>query len=88
MEHFFGFGMPKELGKRASGAVTGNFIMLDALGGGDQAGVFHLGRGVFIDHLLAFFDEPFHCLAFLPAMRLAEIVENLFEPLGMSLGLL
>ena len=61
--------------------------MFDSLGGPNECGIQHGIVAVFIDDLLAFLDEAFHCFADLAARFLAQPFENLFEPVDVPLGL-
>jgi len=54
----------EQFGVSANTPVNGDFIMLDALRGGDHSGVENFRFGVFFEQFLGFLDEAFHALAF------------------------
>jgi hypothetical protein len=62
--------------------------VLDALGGADQRSVLRGRVAVLLHHLLAFGDEPLHCLAHLGRRRDAELAERLVDPLQVTARLL
>src|ERR1700751_126803 len=52
-------------------AVTGNLVMLDSLGGGQQAGIERRRVGIFVHYFLSFVEDPLDCIAFFAARGLA-----------------
>ena len=56
--------LPQQLGKADGTAVAGNFVVLHALGGGDEQGIGDCAGRILFQHLGALFDEDFHALAF------------------------
>lgn len=86
-EEFHGRGVAEAFGKGAGGAVAGDFVMLDALGGANEASIADVGVGILADEVLAFFDEAFHGLAGVSAEAEAEIFADLFEPVDVAFGL-
>ncbi|SCM77066.1 hypothetical protein KL86PLE_40871 [uncultured Pleomorphomonas sp.] len=94
---FLGEGLLQELGRllladqfgpAAHGAVAGDLVVLDRLGGGDQAGVDGLRAGKFLEHFLAFLDDALDGRTGLAACRLADQFEHLLQALDLHLGLL
>ena len=49
-------------GKRRGGAVSGNFVMLELLGGGYQAGIAEVVSAEYAKHFPRFMDEGLHGL--------------------------
>src|ERR1039457_417557 len=72
----------------ADTAVTGDFVVLHPLSGGDKPSIQFLGRGIFRDQIVAFFDEALHALTFLTIWAFSESFENLFEACDVFFGLL
>ena len=61
--------------------------MLDRLGGSQQAGVKRRFALVFVHDLGALIEDSLDCIALLAACRLADLFEDLLQPLDLALGL-
>lgn len=62
------------------GAVAGDLVVLDPLGGADERGVAHGGRAFHRDRLRALLDEADHGVAGLALRREPEDLQRLREP--------
>jgi len=69
-------------------AVAGHLVVLDLLGGGDQAGVEDLGLGLGVDEFLTLLGDALETLAGLLLGAGAELLEGLLQPRHLVLGLL
>ena len=78
--------MAQALGVVGGGAVAGNFVVFDALRGGNQGGVFHFGAGVFGNSLLAFGHEALHGFAGVAVEVFAHRAANLLEAADLILS--
>jgi hypothetical protein len=63
----------------ARAAIAGDFIVLDALSGGDEGGILDIGIAGRADDLRAFLDQPLHRLARLGLGALAHDFEDPFQ---------
>src|SRR5579872_2283971 len=68
-------------------AVTGNLVMLNSLGGGQQTGIERRCVGILIHDFLAFVEDALDGVALFTAGRLADEPENLFQPFDLTFGL-
>src|SRR5207237_7167447 len=82
-----GFVVPEALSKCACCPVSGHFIMLNALCGGNKSRILHVRIALGPDHFLAFAEQSFHGLAGLALRLSAELAEDLFEPADLLFGL-
>ena len=70
------------------GPVPGYLVVLDALCGGNEAGVKDRGFGALLDELLPPSISPFIALHVFPREPWPELLENRIETLDLILGLL
>ncbi len=75
------------LGPGFQRAVAGDLVVLDRLGGGDEAGVERLGALEVLDDGLAFLDDAEDGVAGLAAGGFADQFEHLLQALDMTFGL-
>jgi len=76
----------QELGVGPDTAVSGDFIVLNPLRGGDQAHIQDFRLGIFRHQLGALFQQAFHAFASLALGLFLELFEDLFQALHMLLG--
>jgi hypothetical protein len=86
-EEGFGFGLSQQTCPGPYGTIGRNFVMFDALRGGNERCIFHAAFEVFIHKILAFLDESDHRSELLAAGLFAESFENLIERVDVPLGL-
>ena len=88
LEEIGDFFVAEVLGNGAGGAVAGDLVMFDTLGGADEAGIADGILGVFADEFGALHDEAFHGLAFVAGEFLVEDSGDLLEALDVAFGLI
>src|SRR5580704_4490388 len=86
-EEGFRFGLSEQTCPGPYAAIGRNFVMFDALRGGNERCIFHATFEVFIHEILAFLDESNHRSALRAAGLFAESLENLLETVDVTLGL-
>lgn len=82
------FIVAKQFGQRTRGAVAGDFVVLDALCRCDETGVADCRARLFVQEVLAFFDEPVHRLALVTRELDAEGRRRLLKAFDVVLGLI
>ena len=87
-EEFQRFVVAHLFGPRAERAVTGDFVMLHFLAGGNNARVQSRGVFLFFDDVIALGDQALHGLARFALERLIERFRDLFEARNVFLGFL
>ena len=78
----------QQLGVGPETAIGGNLVVLDSLSRRDQRRVNHRPFAFFFDHLFAFLNQALHSLTGLAPGGLAQLLEDLLQPLNMTLGFL
>lgn len=79
-------GLFELFGDGACCAVRGDFVVFDALCGGDEEGVVEVLLALFLDGFFAFFKEAFHGFAMGAGGFEGEFLGGLFKPRDVGFG--
>lgn len=77
----------EDFSERTSAPVSGDFIMLDALGGRDEGRIEDRWSHFKFEQLLPLLDQSFHGDTSLPAIGEVESLEDRLQPLHVFFGL-
>ena len=86
-EEGFRCGLSEQTCPGPYAAICRNFVVFDALRGGNERRIFHATFEIIIHEILAFLDESDHRGALRAAGLFAESLENLIETVDVPLGL-
>src|SRR6185312_2303761 len=85
-QHADGILIAKQLGIGTGRAVSGDFIMLDTLRGGNETGIENIRLASVLDALFAFLEQALHAFASFSFGAFIHALEDLFETCDVVFG--